>query len=219
MNEVNISVRGEHQVEVPAELGIVYLAVSTSGPERPAVVERAVALSDPLRADLSARKQAGQLQEWVSQQVEIRSERPWNDGRYLAPVHYATINFTVTFHDAGELSMWVSEIAERDGIQVGHIAWELSAQTKQRVERETATAAVKVAVERATAYANAIGKKEITPLQIADVGLLSNTQVQPRAMFAQGKMAMASDAGQASLDLHPQDIIISAAVEARFAAH
>lgn len=222
MGEVTISVRGEHQVQVPAELGIVHVAVSTDGPERPAVVERAVALSEPLRADLARRKDAGQVREWFSERVAIRSERPWSDGRYLAPVHYASVDFKVTFEDSSELSMWVSEIAELDGIQVGHISWQLTPQTAQRVEREVATQAVQVAVERATAYANALGKQQVVAVQLADLGLLSREHAssgpQPRMAGGPAVMAMAADSVGPGLDLHPQELTISAAVEARFSA-
>ena len=88
----------------------------------------------------------------------------------------------------------------------------------ERVDREVATRAVAVAVERATAYAQAIGRASVTPVEIADVGLLDDgarPEAAPR-MFAR---AMAMDAGAApAVEFRPDDIRVTAAVEARFRA-
>jgi len=82
-----------------------------------------------------------------------------------------------------------------------------------------AAEAVGVAVDRATAYAAALGRGTVTPLEIADVGLLSTPGEQgsgpsPRMMNA----AFSADAGGTELRLQPDDIVVSAAVEARFNA-
>ena len=72
---------------------------------------------------------------------------------------------------------------------------------------------------RATAYAAALGLAEVTAVEVADVGLLGDgspaaaSGPSPRMMMAASPMDSAS-----ALELQPADIVVSAAVEARFSA-
>lgn len=219
MSDVIITVRGESETLVRPERATAHVTVTADGPERGAVVDRVSAIAQPLRADLDARQVAGAVDDWTSQRVAVWSDRPWNsEGRQLDLVHHASVELTATFGDVVQLSDWVDSLVTTDGVQVGGVAWDLSPETRARVEREVATRAVAVAVERATAYAQAIGRESVTPVEIADVGLLDDgarPEAAPR-MFAR---AMAMDAGAApAVEFRPDDIRVTAAVEARFRA-
>ncbi len=216
MSEVIITVRGEHEHRVVPERALVTLSVTAEGHDRTEVVERITALAVPVSSDLAARVGSGVV-EWSSKRVSVWSERPWNEGRRLAAVHHATVDFTATFDDTSALSWWVGEMAEHDGVQIGDVQWQLTPATRVAVEREVASEAVGIAVERATAYATALGLAAVTPLEIADVGLLVS---HPEAPQAHGMMrtAFMADAGAPGLQFHPEDIVVNAAVEARFSA-
>ncbi|MFC8682622.1 SIMPL domain-containing protein [Microbacterium ureisolvens] len=223
MSDVVITVRGEHETRIAPERAIAHLTIRAEGPERGAVVERMAGLTEPVRDDLISRKTAGTVAEWTSQRVSVWSERPWNnEGKRLAPVHYATVDFSVTFTDFAVLSWWAGEVAEREGVQLGWIEWKLTPETRAAVERDVATEAVRVAVARATAYASALGLEKVTALELADVGLLteqSRTESAPAPRMLMAKASFAADAGGApAVQLQPEDIVVSAAVEARFAA-
>lgn len=222
MSEVTITVRGEHEARVAPEEAVAHLSVRAEGAERGAVVERIAAIAAPLRDDLAGRKDAGGLSDWSSQRVSIWANRPWNnEGKQLALVHYASVEITATFTDFAALSWWVSDVAERDGVQVDTVTWRLTPATAKSTEAEVAAQAVKVAVDRATAYASAIGLTTLTPLEIADVGLLTDASAAPApAPKMMRAMAMASmDSGGApAVELQPEDIVVTSAVEARFAA-
>ncbi|MBW9108233.1 SIMPL domain-containing protein [Microbacterium trichothecenolyticum] len=224
MSDVVITVRGEHETRIAPERAIAHLTIRAEGPERGAVVERMAALTEPVRDDLASRKSAGTVTEWSSQRVSVWSERPWNnEGKRLAPVHYATVDFAITFTDFAVLSWWAGEVAEREGVQLGWIEWKLTPETKAAVEREVATQAVGVAVARATAYAGALGLADVSAIELADVGLLTQpgtAEMAPAPRMLMAKASFASDAagGGPSVQLQPEDIVISAAVEARFAA-
>lgn len=220
MSEVIITVRGENETRVAPERAVAHVSASVDGPERGTVVERIAALAFPVREDLTARKAAGTVADWSSHRVSVWSDRPWNnEGRQLDLVHHASVELTATFTDFTVLSDWLNGIAEQDGLQVGAIDWQLSPDTRARIEREVATAAVSVAVERATAYAEAIGLATVAPVEIADLGLLTGGQdaAQAPRMFAKAAMSMDSAEGGA-VDFQPDDLVISAAVEARFRA-
>lgn len=221
MSEVTITVRGEHETRVAPEEAVVHLSVRAEGPERGPVVEQISALTAPLRDDLAARKLAGGVSDWSSQRVSLWANRPWNnEGKQLALVHYASVEITATFSDFAVMSWWLTDVAERDGVQVDTVTWRLTPATSKATESEVAAQAVGVAVDRATAYAAALGLANLTPLEIADVGLLSRSSDSPApAPKMMRAMAMSMDAGSApAVELQPEDIVVTAAVEARFVA-
>lgn len=223
MSDVVITVRGEHETRIAPERAIAHITIRAEGPERGAVVERMAALTEPVRDDLVSRKTAGTVVEWTSQRMAVWSERPWNqDGKRLAPVHYASVDVTVTFTDFAVLSWWAGEVVEREGVQFGWIDWQLTPDTRATIERDAATEAVRVAIRRADAYASALGLEKVTPIEVADVGLLSR-QDRPEAGPRPMMMARAAFAGDSAgstppVQLQPEDIVVSAAVEARFVA-
>ena len=220
MSEVVITVRGEHQTRMVPERAVVHLSILTDGPERGAVVERAGALTEPVRDDLIARRDAGAVTEWSAGHASVWSERPWNsEGRQLAPVHRASVELTATFTDFAVLSAWAGEAAEREGVQLRWIDWQLTPETRARVEREVSADAVQVAVQRATAYAAALGRETVTALEVADAGLLTHDHGEPRPEAAiTAARSFAADGGAPALQFQPEQITVASAVEARFAA-
>ncbi|QNA92464.1 MULTISPECIES: SIMPL domain-containing protein [unclassified Microbacterium] len=220
MSEVTITVRGEHEARVAPERATVRVSLRTEGAERQDVVSSVMQLAEPIRSSIAERAAGGVVIEWSSTQLGVRAERPWNsEGKRLAPVYHASVDFTATFAEASELSLWVTDVSASDGVEVGWVDWHLTAATRTRVEQEVAAEAVRVAAIRARAYAGAIGLKDIVPVEIADVGLISTGQPPQGAplMKARGGVAFAADAAPA-MEYEPQEIVLSATVEARFLA-
>lgn len=220
MSEVTVTVRGEHERRVAPERATIRVSVRSEGPERTVVVEHVMRLADPVRHSITERADAGSIVDWTSTRLSVRAERPWsNDGKRLAPVFYASVDFTSTFAEASELSIWTSDISPWDGVEVGGVEWHLTPETRTQVEQEVAAEAVGVAVTRAQAYAGALGLEQVTPIEIADAGLISKAQGSAEAplMKARGGIAFAADAGPV-MEYEPDEIVISATVEARFLA-
>lgn len=221
MSDVTVTVRGEHEARVAPERATIRVSVRAEGPERSAVVDRVMTLAEPVRDSITTRADAGTVVDWTSKRLSVRAERPWNnEGKRLAPVYYASIDLTATFIEASELSIWVSDVSPWDGVEIGWVDWHLTPETRAEIEREVAAQAVGVAVTRAQAYANALGLNDVTPREIADVGLISSGQPSPAApvlMKAARGAAFAADAGPA-MEYEPDEIVISATVEARFLA-
>lgn len=214
MSDVTITVRGEHEERLPAEVGIVRATIRAEGPARSAVIEQLAAIADPIRHDLDTRREAGALHRWTSSRANVWTERPWApDGTQLPPVHHATVEITVTFDDPVGLSAWVDDVSVRDGVQVDAVTWELSEQTASAARDRVAAAAVLDAVNRAAAYASALGLSSVTPVAIADTGLLAGDGTAPSPKLMR---AMAADAG--GVALRPEDVVVSTAVDARFTA-
>ena len=118
------------------------------------------------------------------------------------------------------VSVWADRPWNNEGRQLDLVEWQLTPETRARVEREVATDAVAVAVARARAYAGAIDRSAVEPLQIADLGLLGGSSPEPPAprMFARAAMTMDGAGAAPAVDFRPDDIVVTAAVEARFRA-
>lgn len=221
MTDVTVTVRGEHEARVAPERATIRVTVRAEGAERSSVVEQVMRLADPVRDSITDRTESRAIVDWTSTRLAVRAERPWNnEGKRLAPVYYASIDLTATFAEASELSIWVSDISPWDGVEVGWVSWYLTPETNARIEREVAAEAVSVAVARAQAYATALGLGEVVPVEIADVGLIAPTPPQPFGVMAKGRGMMQESGAlaDASMEYEPDEIVISATVEARFLA-
>lgn len=220
MSDVIITVRGEHELRVAPERATVHLSVSLEGPDRQVVVERTLALAAPVRDGIVARQDAGSITAWTSQRLSIQADRPWNnEGKRMAPVYRASVDFTATFSDLSEMSVWTTEVSGWDGVTIGYVDWHLTPETESEVEREVATQAVGVAVSRARAYALALGLQNVTALEIADRGLISEAGA-PAPMQAKALRGAAFDmAATPAMEFQGEEITVSATVEARFAAN
>ncbi len=219
MPDIIISVRGEAERRVAPELAVIHAAATAEGDDPASVSAAAASNAATVQRTLDDLRDAGVVASWSSGSVAIWSDRPWTgDGRAADPVHHASVEITATFTDPEVLSAWVDDVAKVDGIRISHVDWRLRDQTRTTVEREVAVGAVERAVERATAYASAVGRPSVEPQHIADAGLLGRDEPQaPSPMFARAAMR-ASDESGASYDLRPADIIVTATVEARFVA-
>jgi len=217
MSDVTITVRGESQTRVLPERAVAHVTASADGPDRAVVVQQVAALTGSLRAEITARVASGAIADWSSQRMSVWADRPWNsEGRQLDLVHHASVELTATFTDPGSLSDWLNDIAATEGLQVGAVEWQLTPETRARVEREVATDAVAIAVQRAGAYAAAIGRHEVIPVEIADLGLLgASASPLPRMMKAASFDAASAGA---AVEFRPDEIVVSAGVEARFVA-
>lgn len=221
MSDVTITVRGENETRTAPERATIRVTVRTEGPERASVVDQVMRLAEPIRTSITQRKDAGTIAEWTSKRLAVSADRPWNnEGKRLALVYRASIDFSATFSDPSELSLWVSEISAWDGVEVGWVDWHLTPETRARVERDVASSAVSVAVARAEAYANALGLTNVTPLEIADVGLISHDRAPsaPQMLKARGAAFAAADSAP-TMEYEPDEIVVSATVEARFSAN
>ena len=186
------------------------------------MVERISALAEPLRTDLGARQERGGLREWSSQRVAVWANRPWNaEGKQLSLVHYASVEFSAVFTDFAALSWWVTDISERDGVQIDAVEWRLTRETAQAGGggcRNRGGARRGGACDRLRAGDRALvgdaargrGPRAARPRRSRQPGA--------DGAHAQGASFAADMGGGPAVEFQPEDIIVSAAVEARFTA-
>ena len=225
MADTIITVQGEHSAWYPAERATAFASVHAWGDSRDDVFARAVASADSVRSLIEAIHDAktGPVTWWSSDSVRVWSERPWNnEGKQLDPVFHAAVDFSVKFKDFTALAEWVEAAAALDDTSVGGITWDLTEATRTSVTTEVRSRAVKDAVAKASVFAQSIGLGSVTATALADPGMLGDpagTGASGAAPMYRASMKTAADfSGAPQLALKPEEIAVSAIVDARFVA-
>ena len=220
-----ITVQGRHSARHVAERATLRLSVNHDGSKREPVFAAATDTAESLRKSLTALHDAtaGPIVSWSSDTVSVWGDRPWNnEGKQLAMVYHAVINFTAKFSDFDSLSRFVESAATTDGVTIGGLEWTLTDERQLAVDNEVRVGAVADAVAKATAYARAIGLSRIAATAIADPGMLgeqSGSAGGGYELVSASRSFMKMDVGGAAeLSLSPEEIEVSAAVDARFVA-
>lgn len=216
-----ITVRGTFNAFQAPERGTVHATIAYEGPAMEPVYDRVARDLEAVKASVTPLKTGdhGPVTWWSAQQLRTWSNRPWNkDGIQLPLVHHASVGIQVKFRDFSSLSRWVGQhIANTEGFAISHVQWALTSKRRTELQRQARTRAVEDAVVRAQQYADALGLGKIRPVAIADAGMLG-TNLHPEGGAGAGHLrAMgAAPGGGPDVELLPEDIEVSATVDARF---
>ncbi|MGC5628095.1 SIMPL domain-containing protein [Georgenia sp. Z1344] len=222
MSDVEITVRGSHRRFHPAERGTVHARIALEGADPKAVYDAVVRSAGRAHASITDLHDPsrGPVTWWSAQDVRTWTTRPWNkDGKQLPQVHHARTDLEVKFSDFARLSTWLREMSSVLGFAVDKVAWSLTEVRKAELVREARTGAVVNARDKAVAYAAALGLGDVRPLEVADSGMLGHDRRAEKpaaAPYARG--AALAGSGEQDLTLLPEDIEITASVDARFVA-
>jgi uncharacterized protein YggE len=223
MTETTITVQGRFSAFYPAERATVEVAVHHEAGRRQTAFDATTKAADVVRTAIEALHDpaAGPVTWWASDSVQVWNERPWNaDGKQLAPVFHARITFTAKFSDFAALARWIESVSSVDSVTVSSISWALTDARTTGVTAEVRSRAVKDAVAKASVYAQSIGLGTVTAIAIADPGMLGD-QVQGNGSAEAGFLRaakMSAGGSEPALSLKPEDIEVSAVVDARFIA-
>lgn len=210
-----ISVSGHAEHVVAPELAAVTVSVGGSGPDREGVAGLTAAAHARLLEAVRELEASGVLVAWSADQLRVWSFRPWNDqGAQLPLVHQASADVEVVFRDLVRVGEWLGDLAADDDVTIGGIDWRLTDETLASARERAQRAAVADAVTKAGVYASALGLSTPVVVELADHGMLAASP-----MAAQQVLAMRADkAAGGPTEFSPQDLAISASVDARFTA-
>jgi uncharacterized protein YggE len=214
MTPVEITVRGSHTVRMVPERATVYANLAVDGPQPQPVFDAVAGALVDVTASLESRLNAerGPVTGFAVDQFRRTSQRPYNaQGKQLPLVHTAVVSITATFIDFDDLAAWVSWSAGVPGLGVHHLDWALTEATRLEVERSTRTEAIRDAKRRAQDYADALDLGPVTVRSISDPG--TGGSALPVRLMAR---AMADAGGPPQVELRPDEVEISAQVEATF---
>jgi hypothetical protein len=215
-----ITVRGSFSAFQAPERATVHATIAFEGAAMEPVYDRVARDLEAVKASVTVLRTGdhGPVTWWSAEQLRTWSTRPWNqDGIQLPPVHHASVGIDVKFRDFSALSRWVGQhVASTDGFLVDRVEWALTSKRRTELQRQVRTRAVEDAVSRAQQYADALGLAKIRPTAIADAGMLgANLHPESGSGVALMRSSAAPGAGP-DVELVPDDIEVSAAVDARF---
>lgn len=219
-SETIITVRGEYAAYYAPERATVSLAIQFDGPVRAGVFELTTAVSSRIREDVVERHNppVGPVTWWSSDSISVRSSRPWsNEGTQLPLVYSSSIEFRVRFNDFPALAEWIEEIAVIDGVTIRGIEWDLSDARRTTATAEVRSRAVKDAVSKASVFAQSIGLGSVRATALADPGMLGDQVAASEGGIVLSR-SMNGGVEPGSIEFAPEEIEITAAVDARFIA-
>ncbi|MFF0424396.1 SIMPL domain-containing protein [Streptomyces sp. NPDC021012] len=208
-----VTVRGEGRLEVEPELARIWVTVSARG------TDRAETLADLTRRNarvLELVKAHGDAVEKLETGSLSLSPELTRKGRG-EKVHAYTgrVRVTAELTDFTALGELVTRLADLEMTSVDGPWWELRPASPAYAEARRL--AVEEAVQRARAYAEALGTSLVSLLELSDAGL-AEPPMPRRPGFGARTVAYAAEAaGEAPpLDLEPQRQTVTAEVVARF---
>lgn len=218
-----ITVRGSFSAFQPPERGTVHASISYHGPDAEWVYDRVARDLDVVKQSILRLKDGdnGAVTWWSAQQLRTWTNRPTNrDGEELPLVHVASVGIEVKFRDFTALSQWVGgHITGTEGFELSYVRWALTSKSREELTTRVRTGAVQDAAARAQLYADVLDLGTVRPVAIADVGMLG-AQVNPDRGVGIASMdaAPAPSGSSPEVELVPEDIRVSATVDARFVA-
>lgn len=218
---VEITVRGEHEVRRTPERATATVAVRTegaSGEEAQAHLGAAAArVADSLRALHDP--EHGPVTWWSSDTVRSSARRPHHDkGKQLPLVHTSAQGFTAKFSDFERLGAWLTASAAVPGLSVAGVAWTLTDVVRTGLVVRARHEAVRAARAKAQDYADAAGLGPVRLVALADAGMLGDglSPVHAPTSGPATRMAASATAGP-DISFAPEDVVLLARVDARFA--
>lgn len=215
-----ITVHGAATVLEPPERGIAHATVSYEGPDMEPVYEWVARDVEAVKqsVDVLRTGENGAVTRWSPHTIRTWSTRPWNENGIRLPlVHHAKVDLEVEFRDFTALSRWLAaHIEDTDGFHVGRVEWALTTQRRDDLLKQVRTDAVKDAARRAQQYADALGLGAVRPVAIADSGMLG-TASRAGGQYDIAPVGRAMSGGSApEIAFEPEDMTVSATVDARF---
>jgi uncharacterized protein len=192
--------------EVEPELATLTVTVAARGKDRQETLTRLTERNQALRQLLDGYADAIEKREtsgvYVHPEVKGSRER--------VSSYTGTVSTTVTFHDFTQLGDVALTLADQDQTTVYGPNWSLRPDSP--AYREARRAAIDDALVRAREYADALGARLVSLVELTDAGLSGDQGARPLTFAARaGGMP-----GESQLDLDPQLQTVYAAIEARF---
>jgi uncharacterized protein len=217
--KTEITVRGSFSAFQPPECATVHASIGYEGPEMEPVYDHVARDLEAVKASVARLKTGDHapVTWWSAKQLRTWSARPWNqDGEQLPLVHHANVGIEVKFRDFTVLSRWIGEhVVNTERFRVSHVRWALTSKRRDEWFKQVRIRAVQDAATRAQLYADALSLGKVSVVAIADAGMLG-VSLHPEGGRGIEYLSAVGPSGGGDVKLVPEDIEVSAAVDARF---
>lgn len=219
---MEITVVGNHKLVLAPERATLHLSVGHEADEMEPAVAAATREANMLRSQIEALRATvpSRITWFAVLPIRTRSWRPYNNDGLIMPLRFrAEADVRVKFCDFTALSTFAARAGASSAVSLEWVDWALTEATKGELERKALAEAVRNARERALLMAQASGAEDVSPVEVADPGLLrdvspGDVRIESAGLF-RGSAKAATD-GSGAVDLAPEDIEIAASVHARF---
>jgi uncharacterized protein YggE len=210
---ITFVVSGHASAPHPAERATITVVVSFTGSDRKAVRSQALSAHAAVVADAKSHDESKAATAWFADSVAVEAYHEWEKETAAATLRYrARSRVGVTFTDFDALADWVSDLAERTGIEFDGIDWKLTEPTRLRVQREVRVASVHDAITKAHDYAAGLGLGSPLLEKVFEAGLRPGVSGDASG----GWVAQSRETRGAALELKPADIEVAASITADF---
>lgn len=195
----------------------MHAAITADGPSAEPVFQKVVDALAEVRFSLESRHhpRRGPVIRYAIDQVRTGSHRPvTHEGVQSPAVHTAMVSVSATFNDFDDLAVWVGWCSQVDGFAITVIDWALTVANRGKIERRARQKAVRDAKRRAQDYADALDLGPVEVSSLSDPGL--GGPVARKVVMA---AAMSAPGGPENIVLRPDDVEITAEVDAVFSVH
>ncbi|EME22354.1 SIMPL domain-containing protein [Rhodococcus triatomae] len=226
MSPIAITVTGHAEREFAPNRCTVVLRVHADGATREAASEPAAAAIAAVTEQVIALREQDDspIKRWTLDEIRHTRHRPYSQSGKPKPwVYQSSASITVTFNDFRGIGAFVERAAESDAVNVEHLRWWVSRKAQAKRLAKVRHLAVLDAIEKAQGFTEALGFGTFQAVAIADPGMLGvappTVPIRPTgAPMMRALAAPMSVDGEPDLVLEPDQITISADVEARFEA-
>jgi uncharacterized protein YggE len=202
-----VAVRGTVSRQVEPELAQLSITVAARDKDRQATLARLAQRVDALKVVLD--RYADEIDSRETSGLYVHPEV--KGSREKVTAYAGSVTTTVTFKDFSQLGDAVLTLADQDQVSVTGPYWSLRPDSP--AYKEARRAAIDDALDRAHEYAQALGARVLSMVELADAGMAGEpAPIQPLGFAMRSATAM----DQPQLDLEPQQQTVYAAVDARF---
>lgn len=213
---MQIRVQAESTGRHLPELASIWVSASHESNSQETSTRRATELVREVLRIVDERAPEDVVTEKVVTPTTTRSWTPTDPKGKPLPTRYtAQARVMVEVSDLQVLGALTTAWARIEGVELSPPSWRLAEQTRRELSDRVTREAIMEARNRAQVMAEASGFSTITPVLVADSGLMVNPMGQ--AMTLKRSMAFAA-AGDESVDLAPPQVEVTVRVEAEFSA-
>ncbi|KIF03310.1 periplasmic immunogenic protein, partial [Streptomyces sp. RSD-27] len=210
-----VSVRGEARLEVDPEIARIGITVTARGTDRRAALDDLTRRNNTV-LDL-VKSYGDPVEKLETGAFSITPELTRHGRGERVRAYHGTVHLTAELNDFTTLGELTSRLADLELTRVDGPWWAL--RPTSPAHGEARRQAVLEAVQRARAYAHALGADLAALVELADLGAedaVPLAMAAPAGAYRSMAFAGTEDAGAPPLDLEPQRQTVLAQVNARF---
>jgi uncharacterized protein len=210
---VRLSVRGEATLEVPPEIVRLTITVSARDPKRERVLDLLARRNEECLALLTG--YGGAVERIETSGLVVYPDIRHGERKEQVRSYRGTVRLEVTVVDLAVVGELVGRVSDGELTTLSGLWWQLRHDSP--VHRRVRQEAARDAIARAREYAEAVGTRLTSLVELADEGLTTHTSdARTRGVAFAAAAAGGVLRETPSIDLEPQLQIVRAAVEARF---